>query len=164
LQQQYGSSDLLHILAAEAEKKRYEHVLAVVTALPPRHARSTIASLYRLRALDALGLLSMSALEASGAADGEGYLLRARLLYGRERYDEAMLCLRKAVNAPALLMNRADLEKQAARLKARCLTARIEPDPKPAAPREARNGLYDVNRAPASPGAAQRTGDRPRAR
>ncbi len=126
---QHQSRDLLHILKEEAARKRYDNVLAVLAELPPHHAQSPIAQVYRFRALQALGILSMSHFTEAAFSDAELLLIRARLLYHKQRYDEALGALDSAAVSPAALIDRAALEKEIELLKARCHVAKANENP-----------------------------------
>jgi len=124
LQKQYGTNDLLKILAEETNKGDFTTALSLFDALDRESAATVAARLYKLRALQGLGNK-----EALGAfflrpdvPDKEYYLAKAQHLASFRRYAEAEALCDESRRAPASIGDAGALDLTSSYVKASCLT------------------------------------------
>lgn len=122
-------ADLMNRLRKEWVGRNYDEILKLIENLPPDLAESKEVFLYKLRALgrsgDELGQLLMS----KEVADGEFYFHKARYLFGRKEYANALDNLFNAESYPSEFLDKRILGREVQLYRSRSLTAMFRNDP-----------------------------------
>lgn len=146
LENEYGTSDMMSILAGEAGKKHFNEVLEVFDHLSPDLQHSDKAVIFKMRALSALGkkIELRNLIETSNVNDAEFYLEKAKVyLYDGNR-DQAAAMLELCSKSPSNFSDPVDIRRDRLYYAATCKTRDFDADPTQVTMRAALDSWYDL--------------------
>ncbi|MCX7725928.1 MAG: hypothetical protein N2053_03660, partial [Chitinispirillaceae bacterium] len=120
---------LLDSIRTAWAQRKFDLMLSLINRLPQELANSKEVSLFKLRALGRGGEELGKFLAQKEINDGEYYFHKARFLYGKKDYKNALICLNKAQTLPSEFIDKRILGRESQLYRARVLTIIFRTNP-----------------------------------